>query len=301
MQRGFKVALIVFLVIASLVLGVLLFTRLAAAPVIAVPSPSPVSTPVPTPTPAPTPTPSMYAFPSAGTVNVDGKEYPNELVDVRLYLPEVKVNLMYAGSDNFTGQPVYTKDLCLLQKHTLEKLKKAQELFAKDGYTLVIYDAYRPLSAQRILYDAMPNSSYIANPDRASNHNRGVAVDVTLMDAQGNLLEMPSEIDTFNITAHRDFPNIHQYEEGTDAYNALLKQYPDILSYPARSQAATDHMNYLTRIMKQCGFTTIRSEWWHFADSDAKQFPATDLDFQSVPMGTAPPEFNSAAQTPAAT
>ena len=60
-------------------------------------------------------------------------------------------------------------------------------------------------------------------------------------------------------------------------------------------------MNYLTKIMKQCGFTTIRSEWWHFADSDAKQFPATDLDFQSVPMGTAPPESNSAVQTPAAT
>ena len=240
----------------------------------------------------------MYAFPAAGTVSVNGTDQVNELVDVRLYLPEVKVNMMYAGSDNFTGQPVYTKDLCLLQKHTLEKLKKAQALFAKDGYTLVIYDAYRPLSAQRILYDAMPNSSYIANPDRASNHNRGVAVDVTLMDAQGNLLEMPSEIDTFNITAHRDFPNIHQYEEGSDAYNALLKQYPDILSYPARSQTATDNMHYLTNIMQQCGFTTIRSEWWHFADSDAKQFPATDLDFQSVPIGTAPPELVPAPQSP---
>lgn len=129
----------------------------------------------------------------------------------------------------------------------------------------MITDAYRPFSVQLKMFELVGNSAYLANPHRSpSNHNRGAAVDVTLLDSEGNPLEMPSAIDTFDATAHR-------------AYNPGPGQ-------PPRSQAAKDNMDYLTKVMVECGFTTIKSEWWHYDDKDAKTYPATDRDFLSIPL-----------------
>ncbi|MEL7622448.1 MAG: M15 family metallopeptidase [Clostridiales bacterium] len=211
--------------------------------------------------------PLLYAFPQPVAFIEGGKTYQDELVDVRLVIPGIQVNMLYATEDNFTGQVLYPLDLCLLQKGTAEKLKKAQAILAAGGYQLLITDAYRPFSVQLKMFELIGNSAYLANPHRSpSNHNRGAAVDVTLLDSEGNPLEMPSAIDTFDATAHR-------------AYNPGPGQ-------PPRSQAAKDNMDYLTKVMVECGFTTIKSEWWHYDDKDAKSYPATDRDFLTIPLKT---------------
>lgn len=207
----------------------------------------------------------LYAFPQALSFIEGGKTYHDELVDVRLMIPGIQVNLLYASEDNFTGQVLYPLDLCLLQRGTAEKLKKAQEILTAAGYQLLITDAYRPFSVQLKMFELVGDSAYLANPHRSpSNHNRGAAVDVTLLDSEGNPLEMPSAIDTFDTTAHR-------------AYTPGPGQLP-------RSQAAKDNMDYLTKVMVECGFTTIKSEWWHYDDKDAKIYPATDRDFLTIPL-----------------
>ena len=254
------------------------------------PTPSPSEPPKDTPEnshelPQPSTTPVFYARPTPADITIDGKVYRDELVDVREVIPDIEVNMMYAGAENFMGRPLYTRDLCLLQTGTAEKLKKAQEMVQKDGLTLVVYDAYRPISVQEMMYQAVQDARYVADPKKSpSRHNRGAAVDVTLADSEGNLLDMPCEIDTFGSCAHRELPDIWQYKEGSKEYKKILKQYPDILEYPSRTEEQIDNMNYLTKVMKACGFTTISTEWWHFDDEDYAKYPATDHDFTLIPM-----------------
>ncbi|MEZ4358269.1 MAG: M15 family metallopeptidase [Eubacteriales bacterium] len=185
----------------------------------------------------------------------------NNLVDVRLYVPSADISLIFATDENFTGKVLYKKAVPLLQLGTAKKLKKAADLFAADGYTIRIYDAYRPLSVQKILYNIRKNSSYIANPETtASNHNRGAAVDMSLLDANGNELEFPTEIHTLNEDANR----------GNDSW----------------SETAKENVDYMTSIMKKAGFDSISSEWWHFSDTDCHDFMTTDIDFSSITMVT---------------
>ncbi len=185
----------------------------------------------------------------------------DNLVDVRLYAPDVKSNLVFATDNNVLGRRLYVKSVPLLQKDTALKLKKAAQLFAKDGYTIVLCDAYRPLSVQKILYDYVQDSNYVANPyTSASNHNRGAAVDITLCDANGVELLMPTAMHTFNSTANR--------------------------GNPVWTQAQKDNVDYMTRIMKRAGFTSLSTEWWHFQDSQCAQYMTTDWDFTIIKMVT---------------
>lgn len=258
------------------------------------PIPTPTATPVPTPTPSVTPTPVLYAYSPKEQVTYRGKTYTDELVDVRRFVPQVQIDLMYAGTDNFMQTALYEREVCMLQLGTAQKLAKAQELFLKDGYSLIIYDGYRPLSVQEKMREAVTDTRYIAAVP--SNHNRGASVDVALVDSQGQLLAFPSEVDTFTSAAHRNLPDLSQYKKGTAAYNNLLKQYPDLASLPPRTDEAIQNMQYLTNVMVSCGFTIIQTEWWHFTDSDAAKYPPTDRSFDTFLYSTSPngPQENAA-------
>lgn len=184
----------------------------------------------------------------------------NELVDLRLYLPDAVYDLLFATSDNITGAPLYPRAIPLLQKDTAVKLKKAFDLFKADGYTMKIYDAYRPKSVQKILYDIVQNRHWIANPaTTASNHNRGCAVDMSLIDdATGQELVFPTPVHTFSDESAR--------------------------TCTSWSDTARANVDYMTGIMEKCGFAGITSEWWHFADTDSKKFMTTDIDLASLTM-----------------
>ena len=184
----------------------------------------------------------------------------NELIDLKLYLPDAQYEQLFNTENNVAGEPLYGRSIALLQRGTAKKLVEAYNQFKADGYTLKIYDAYRPLSAQRRLYAIVQNKHWIANPDTtASNHNRGCAVDIALIDdATGKELSFPTPMHTF-----------------TDESARTCKTW---------SEEQTANVEYMTNVMAECGFNFITSEWWHFSDTDSKKYMTTDLDLARVTM-----------------
>ena len=191
----------------------------------------------------------------------------NGLVRVEDIDPDIAIELRYATTDNFTKQKVYPLNICVLQKQTAEKLAKANAELMLSGYRIKIWDAYRPLAVQRIFWELVPDSKFVANPNKGgSKHNRGTAVDVTLIDMEGNELEMPSGFDDFS---------------GKGARNST-----------DMSERAKKNMQLLTDVMVRNGFTTIASEWWHYNDSDSDKFEAIDVNLEEFLQGDAPPDDN---------
>ncbi len=181
------------------------------------------------------------------------------LVEVRDLCSGLEVELKYATEDNFTGRRLYPVEVCLLREETAKKLAAANAEFMADGYRLKIWDAYRPLSVQEALWEQKPDPVYVADPETGSNHNRGAAVDVTLVDEEGRELEMPTGFDVFTAEASR--------------------------SYPDMSSEARENMEYLTEVMVKNGFTPIESEWWHFNDADVAEYAIIDLDLEDFVAG----------------
>jgi D-alanyl-D-alanine dipeptidase len=201
-------------------------------------------------------------YSETGEINIESKYYfvptllKNNLVDVAQYSDGIKINLLLATDDNFLDMNVYGRPVCLLQKDTLDKLNQAQEKFQADGYSIIIYDAYRPYSVTVQLYDKFKDGTYVAGPRIGSVHNKGGAIDMSLVDKNGIPLEMPSPIHTLDSTSNRSNPNM--------------------------TAEARENMEYMAKIMRSCGFSTIASEWWHFSDTDNRSFLRTDLDLMTV-------------------
>jgi D-alanyl-D-alanine dipeptidase len=176
------------------------------------------------------------------------------LQEVTEQVPNVLVELKYATTDNFMKKDVYG---CLthayLQKETIAKLKKAQQILEKDhpGYHLLIYDAARPLSKQWELWNTLTEyapekrKTYVADPKEHSIHNYGSAIDLTVADEKGKPLEMGTKFDFFGEMA---YPN----------------QEARLLKAGKLSQKAIDNRLILRKAMTQAGFTGIEYEWWHF-------------------------------------
>ena len=165
----------------------------------------------------------------------------DELVRVREYIPDIVVDLKYATEDNFTGTVIYNFSEAYLRYGTVKKLKKVQEEVKKDGFSLKIWDAYRPVSAQFRLWEVCPDDRYVANPNGGySSHSRGNTVDITLSDWTGNEVEMPTGFDSFTAKADRDYSDCAEIER--------------------------EHVTYLEQHMVARGFDPYVSEWWHFAD-----------------------------------
>ncbi len=166
-----------------------------------------------------------------------------DLVLIKTIIPDIIVELKYATEDNFTGKVIYDFSEASLRFGTLGKLKKAHEKAKEYGYNIVVWDAFRPKSAQFKLWEVCPDDDYVADPYKGSSrHNRGCAVDVSLTDKDGNLLLMPSLYDDFSPLADRDYSDVP--EEA--AKNSML----------------------LEEIMTSAGFKAYFGEWWHYNDSD---------------------------------
>ena len=195
----------------------------------------------------------FFAVTREDRIEWQGATRESTLIDLRTILPELEYYIILATPDNFTGRTLYERDIPILQRGTAEKLKTAQEIFSQDGFTIKIYDAYRPSSVSGIMFDIIRDSQYVA-PAGSSIHNRAAAVDMTLVDADGNELEMPSPMHTFDRTSHRNSSEM--------------------------SDEARKNMDYMTSVMRQCGFTTVSTEWWHFSDADAGRYPPLDFSFR---------------------
>ena len=174
------------------------------------------------------------------------------LVNVRTIDPTIRVSLMYTRADNFTGKVLYN-DLREAYLHPLaaQALKKAQRRLKelRPDLSLVIYDATRPMSVQQVMWDAVKRTKhyyYVSNPARGGGlHNYGLAVDITLCDAQGDTLDMGTRIDNMTARAHTD-------------------REAELVAQGKISRQAKKNRELLRSVMRHAGFKPLRTEWWHF-------------------------------------
>lgn len=171
---------------------------------------------------------------------------PEDFVRVLDYIPDMYQELKYATDRNFTGQIIYDFSDAYLRYGTVKKLAAVCNDLAELGLSLKIWDGFRPVSAQFKLWEVCPDPTFVANPEKGfSSHSRGNTVDVTLVDRDGNELEMPSEFDDFSAKANRDFSDC--------------------------TETAAAHAQLLEVLMEKHGFYGYFDEWWHFYDND--QYP----------------------------
>jgi D-alanyl-D-alanine dipeptidase len=171
------------------------------------------------------------------------KREKNDLVLVKDYIPDIVIDLKYAGTQNFMGTQVYEFQDLYLRYGTVIKLMSVQENLRQQGLLLKVWDGFRPTAAQHELWRVYPNPVYVQDPSQGfSDYSRGSSLAVTLVDAQGRQLQMPSDFDDFTSRADTD------YSDCTDAVaaNAILLQ----------------------SAMASAGFNTDSKQWWHFTDKD---------------------------------
>ena len=166
-------------------------------------------------------------------------------VRVKDYIPTIYVDLAYASEKNFTKTVIYDFDDAYLRYGTVKKLKSAQEKFLAEGYSILIWDAFRPVYAQGELWKVCPDPKFVADPNTGySSHSRGNTIDITLVDAKtGELLEMPSAFDEFGLKADREYDDC--------------------------TEEVADNARMFQKIMLECGFTPYEKEWWHYSDTES--------------------------------
>lgn len=166
-----------------------------------------------------------------------------DFVLVKDYIPNLYVDLRYATNNNFTGQIIYDFDSAYLRYGTVKKLAMAAEELGQNGYALKIWDAFRPVSAQFVLWEVYPDNTYVANPNQGySSHSRGNTIDMTMVTADGDYVEMPTDFDSFSLKADRDYSDC--------------------------TEEAAKNAVYLEQTMEKYGFKPYSGEWWHFSDVD---------------------------------
>lgn len=182
---------------------------------------------------------------------------PGDLVELNRVIPTICLQIRYATTDNFTHHKVYDSARCFLRRGTALKLKGVQDELRAKGLGLKVWDGYRPLSVQKIFWALVPDERYVANPATGSRHNRGAALDLTLVHLENcGELKMPTPHDDLSLRAHRDYMNL--------------------------PQEAIDNRKMLEDVMTRHGFIGLPTEWWHFDDSDWKRYPVMDVPVGSV-------------------
>ena len=183
-----------------------------------------------------------------------------ELVEIRALAPEVRVELRYATNENFLGEAVYPSAArAYLQRPAVEALARAAHRLAGRGLGLLVYDAYRPWRVTKLFWDRTPREkrAFVADPRQGSRHNRGCAVDLTLVElASGRALAMPSAYDDFSARAHPG------YTGGTEEERA--------------------NRDLLRAALEAEGFTVYENEWWHFDFAGWERYPVLDLPFERL-------------------
>jgi len=178
------------------------------------------------------------------------------LVNIQGEVEGVFVDLGYARERNSFGRRLYDGDEAYLLAPAARRLAAAAAAAYQAGLSLVVLDAYRPLSVQALMWEILPDDDFVAPPSRGSIHNRGAAVDVTLATRDGRRLPMPSEYDEFSERAS------HEYAGGGE---------------PERRNRET-----LRDIMIGAGFAPYVAEWWHYVDPELRGSPLIDVPISAL-------------------
>lgn len=169
-------------------------------------------------------------------------ESDDAFVRVLDYIPTAFQELPYATENNFTGQVIYGFEDAYLRWGTVKKLQLVCADLAELGWYIKIWDGFRPVSAQFTLWEVYPDSTYVADPNKGfSSHSRGNTIDLTLVDANGVELEMPTGFDDFSPKADRDYSDC--------------------------TEIAANNAEILELLMEKHGFSGYAGEWWHYSDT----------------------------------
>ena len=167
-------------------------------------------------------------------------------------VPGIVLDLRYATTNNLTGKTLYPEAKAYLRQETIRKLRRVARKLEEEGYRLVLWDAWRPATAQRALWQAKPDGKFLTPPSKISRHRRGTSVDISLADKEGKILPMPSDFDEFNAKADEDFSDV-----------------PKEVAKRAR---------ILRNIMFNAGFSGVPDEWWHYDLRDWADYEAIEGD-----------------------
>jgi D-alanyl-D-alanine dipeptidase len=175
------------------------------------------------------------------------------LIDIKTVDSSIIVDLKYSSCDNFLFVDLYGElTKCYLQPDVAVKLKNAQQILKKKFpyYSLIVYDGVRPRSIQLKMWDTISvprseRSKYVSNPQNGSLHNFGAAVDLSIIDQNGIVLDMGTPYDFFGEMA---YPREEErmIKEGKMTHKQLYNR------------------QILREAMVEAGFLSITTEWWHF-------------------------------------
>ncbi|MCX6185215.1 MAG: M15 family metallopeptidase [Flavobacterium sp.] len=174
-------------------------------------------------------------------------------VKLSAYSSAFVYDLKYATTDNFLGEKVYNCGECYLRYKTVKALLVAQEKIKSKGYKFKLFDCYRPLSVQQKMWALVSDPAYVADPAKGSLHNRGGAVDLTLVDKNGNELDFGTTFDFFG-------------EQASHSYLELDKE-------------VIKNRTFLRKVMTENGFTIFPSEWWHYNIEEGQELPIANFSW----------------------
>jgi D-alanyl-D-alanine dipeptidase len=190
------------------------------------------------------------------TVWVHAEEKPDDLVEITNAVPAIRLDIRYATTNNFTHQVLYKSARAFARRATVKKLAAVQKELEAKGLGLKIYDGYRPFAVTKTMWDLIHDDRFVADPAKGSKHNRGAALDLTLVDKAGKEISMPTGYDNFTEKASRDCKDLPK---------ELIK-----------------HRDLLRQLMEKNGFESVSTEWWHFNDVEWEKYPIMDVPFEKL-------------------
>jgi zinc D-Ala-D-Ala dipeptidase len=182
----------------------------------------------------------------------------HRMMELKSMIPTLVYDLKYGTKENFTKEVLYNQQTkTFLRLPVARALAQVQEELAKNGVGLKIWDAYRPYSVTKKMWDLIKDERYVANPAKGSGHNRGLSVDLTLIDLQTKKeFDMGTGFDHFTDTAHHNFKNL--------------------------STEVLQNRKLLKETMEKHGFNTLATEWWHYSWPNTRCYEVMDLDFNKL-------------------
>ncbi len=181
-----------------------------------------------------------------------------QMLDIKKLIPTIILDLRYATTNNFMHKKLYPSiTTTYLRLPAAKALQHVQSELHELGLGLKIFDAYRPYSVTEKMWKPIRDERYVADPKKGSGHNRGIAVDLTLINLNSKEeLPMGTGFDNFSDTAHQTFTGL-----------------------PVQ---IVHNRNLLKNIMEKYGFKFFETEWWHYSLPDAKDFEILDIPFKKL-------------------
>ncbi|UKJ08030.1 M15 family metallopeptidase [Solitalea lacus] len=179
------------------------------------------------------------------------------LIDLKKVIPNIALDIRYASANNFMGEKMYSTAAAFARLPVAKALQNVQRELGSKGLGLKVFDAYRPYTVTVAFYEKQKDSVFVAAPWKGSRHNRGCAVDLTVINLKtGKELKMPTPFDDFTEKAHSEYKNL--------------------------SKKVLKNREMLKEIMSKNGFTVYKEEWWHYDFNGWKDFELTDISFEDL-------------------